>query len=341
MKSIITVGVLVLGMMVGPLTGVTSAATVTLANGDRVSGKIVSLLDGKLLVQTAYAEKPLEFVWQDVALLESDTELRVVLDSGEILRGKVSSDDDTGRLRVERPEMVAGKIPYEAVSAINPPEKNLVRLKGNISLAGNYQTGNTDKSGISVSLDGVRKDQSHRFTLGLLYNYAEEDDTISARSSFGRLKYDYFFTEHVYGYLNIEMLYDKFKDLNLRVVVGPGAGYQVWDEEKSALAFEVGVAYYNEDREFGEDDSYVTARLAALFRYAFSSGLEFSENFSYYPSLENLDIYTIRNEAALTAPAAFGWALQLKNILDYESEPASAETKKTDSTWLLGLNYAF
>jgi len=31
----------------------------------------------------------------------------------------------------------------------------------------------------------------------------------------------------------------------------------------------------------------------------------------------------------------------LKNILDYESEPSFAETKKTDSTWLLGLNYSF
>jgi len=275
MKSLIMVGMLLLVMMVGPLSRLASAASVTLANGDRVTGDIVSLQEGKLLVQTAYAEKPLEFAWQDVALLESATALKVVLDSGEILQGKVSSDDAPGQVRIERPEMAAGKIPLETVTAINPPEKKPVRLKGSISLAGTYQTGNTDKSGLSFSLDGVRKDQSHRFTLGLLYNYAKEDDTISARSSFGRLKYDYFFTEHVYGYLNIEMLYDKFRDLNLRVVVGPGVGYQVWDEEKSALAFEAGVAYYNEDREQGEDDSYVTARLAALFRYAFSSGLEF------------------------------------------------------------------
>ena len=60
----------------------------------------------------------------------------------------------------------------------------------------------------------------------------------------------------------------------------------------------------------------------------------------YYPSLEELSKYTLRNEAALTTSLAAQWALKLANIFQYNSDPVPG-IGKTDSQWLLGLQYSF
>ena len=53
------------------------------------------------------------------------------------------------------------------------------------------------------------------------------------------------FKKSLYGYLGVELLNDKFKDLNLRTTIGPGVGYQIWDDLIKLLSFEVGMSYMN------------------------------------------------------------------------------------------------
>jgi len=43
----------------------------------------------------------------------------------------------------------------------------------------------------------------------------------------------------------------------LRTIVGPGAGYQVWDDPVKFLLFEAGVSYANVDHYEGKDKDYV------------------------------------------------------------------------------------
>lgn len=61
---------------------------------------------------------------------------------------------------------------------------------------------------------------------------------------------------------------------------------------------------------------------------------------TYYPSLEKLSTYTLRNEAGLTTPLGVRWALKLANIFQYNSEPSDG-VGSTDSQWILGLQYSF
>lgn len=315
------------------------AATVTLANGDHLTGTISRLQDGKLYLQTPYAEKELEINWQDVARIESDAEVTVQLHDGEIVKGQLQPVGDGSRFSVTGATVRAEALSLAEIQAINPPDQ-VARFKGSITLGGSKQSGNTDRTSANVAVDAVRKTKRHRVTLGFLYNYASESGDLTERNTFGRLKYDYFYLDKGYVYLNTEFLNDRFKDLKLRTVVGPGAGYQLWDDDKKSLAFEGGLAYYNVDRSAGSDDSWLSARLATIFDYTFDLGPEFSDTLTVYPSLENSD-FTLRNEAAITSPVAYGWALQLRNIIEHDSNPAAPGVKKTDYSWILGLNYAF
>ena len=70
-------------------------------------------------------------------------------------------------------------------------------------------------------------------------------------------------------------------------------------------------------------------------------GLKFSETLTFYPSLENSDDYTWRSEASLSAPLTDRWAVNFKNIINYDNNPDSPDIDKTDYTWILGLNFPF
>ncbi len=212
--------------------------------------------------------------------------------------------------------------------------------KGNVTVGSNLQTGNTDRFNATVGADAVRKSEQDRYSLNFLFNYSEEDSTNTAESYYGAGKYDYFFTSRIYGYLGIELLKDKFKDISLRTVIGPGAGYQVWDEEKRSLMVEGGLAYFSDNYIDADDDDWITARLAGLLRYELLASMTFTDHLIIYPSLEDVGDFQLRNEAAVTTPLASGWAIRFANILEYNSEPPG-DIKDTDMNWILTMQYSF
>ncbi|MCX5913560.1 MAG: DUF481 domain-containing protein, partial [Deltaproteobacteria bacterium] len=308
-------------------------------NGDKLTGTVVKVEGGKLTLKTDYAGA-IEIQVDKVKKIITDNPAEVHLVGGEILKGKIKTTED-GKLAVESsPERAAATVEMSKVAAINPPPKPPAKLTGNISLGGAYQTGNTDRRSFSAAADASIKGERDRFGIRFLFNYAEEKEEVTARNTYGSLKYDYFFTKQFYGYLGLELLRDHFKDLNLRTIVGPGVGYQVWDDPVKFLFLEGGIAYYSEDRRDAQDDSWVAARLAGNFRYTLSKYLTFSDRLEFYPSLANANDFTLRNEAAILSPIGAGWSLKLANIIDYDNSPPQY-ISKTDMTWILGLQYSF
>jgi len=315
------------------------ADEIVLVNGDKLTGTVVKVEGGKLTLKTDYAGA-IEIQVDKVKKIITDNPAEVHLVGGEILKGKIKTTED-GRLAVESsPERAAATVEMSKVAAINPPPKPPAKLTGNVTLGGAYQTGNTDRKSFSAAADASIKGERDRFGVRFLFNYTEEKEEVTTRNLYGSLKYDYFFTKKFYGYLGLEMLYDPFKDLNLRTIVGPGVGYQFWDDPVKFLFLEGGIAYYSEDRRDAQDDSWVAARLAGNFRYTLSRYLTFSDRLEFYPSLANANDFTLRNEAAILSPIGAGWSLKLANIIDYDNSPPPY-ISKTDMTWILGLQYSF
>ena len=315
------------------------ADEVVLANGDKLTGTIVKVEAGKLTLKTEYAGA-IEILIDKVKKIVTDNPVEIHLTGGEVLKGKIRTTAE-GKLAVEpSPDRAASTVEMNKVVAINPPPKPPAKLTGNIALGGSLQTGNTDRRSFAAAADASIRGERDRFGVRFLFNYAEEKDEVTARNLYGALKYDYFFTKKFYGYLGLEMLKDRFKDLNLRTIVGPGVGYQIWDDPIKFLLFEAGITYYSEDRRTAEDDSWVAARLAGNFRYTLSKFLTFSDRLEIYPSLANANDFTLRNEAAILSPIGAGWSLKLANILEYDNDPPR-NVSKTDLTWILGLQYSF
>jgi len=313
------------------------ADEIVLDNGNRFTGTVTSLSGDYVTLTSDYAE-PIKIKKATIVKISTDNPVELHLSSGEIIKGKLKTGDD-GRIVVDEGEgRVASGIDLKSVTAVNPPPTG--KWQGNVSLSGNLQTGNTDRSGLSFGTEAMRRGDQDRFSMRFLYNIAEEDDAMTTRNAFGALQYDYFFTKKFYGYLGVELLNDKYKDLNLRAVVGPGVGYQVWDDLIKALSLEAGIAYFSEDYKSQEDQSWLTVRLAANYRHKLTDWLVFTDRLVLYPSLESISDFNLRNEAALLTAIGTGWSMKLADILDYSNNPP-AGTKSTDSLLTVGLQYAF
>jgi putative salt-induced outer membrane protein YdiY len=309
---------------------------VVLVNGDSLSGTIEKVAGGKLTLKTDYSG-PIDIDVSKIKKISTDAPVEVHLQSGEVLKGQLKATED-GQVIVERSgERETTSFDWKKVASINPPAS---KWTGSITLGGNSQTGNTHRNGASFIFDATRRTETDRFSLGYQFNYAHEEDAVTARNHYGYLKYDYFFTKKFYGYLAMELLSDTFRDLKLRIAVGPGVGYQIWDETIKFLFVEAGLSYVNETHKVGVDRDFLTARLGADFRYRITKLIGFTDKVTLYPRLDHVGRYLLRNEAALVAPVVSGWSMRFANILDRDSNPP-AGIKKNDIQWILGLQYSF
>ncbi len=314
------------------------ADEVVLENGDTITGKVMRIEKGVLTVSTAYSE-PVSIRTEKVLSITTEEAVEVHLSGGEVVRGRLSTTAP-GQVVVEPGEgRGAVAISWDKLESLNPPAKEF-KWTGNVSIGANSQSGNTDRTSASVGAEAVKKSDIDRATFKLLYNYAEESGSMTARNVYGMLKYDYFFSDRLYGYVSVEMLSDRFRDIKLRSIVGPGVGYQVWDDDARSLRLELGAAFFSEDLYLGTDDSWAASRAAAALRWKLSGNLEFSDSLVVNNRLDQPDDYQLRNEAAIATSLGAGWAMKLSNIVEYDSEP-SAGVKSTDLFWILALQYSF
>ncbi len=310
-----------------------------LKNMDKISGKVLTLSKGILKISTPYS-KSIELDKSQVKSLRTNHSVRVQLENGWSVKGKLNPTKD-GLYSIKGANSSRRAIiPFEEIISINAPKVKPKIWKGKVYAGGSHQTGNTDRLTISFGGEGKLKLDTERFEVKFRTIYTEEDDKITSRNTFGRGQYNHFFNDKWYGLLSLEALKDKFKNLNLRLAIGPGVGYVVWDDQVKNLSLEAGLTYFSEDLKTGVDTQFMTGRFAGIFDFQFSEILSFNNKTILFPSLENVGDYKLRNEAELNTRLAEAWALNLSHILDYDNA-APVDVKATDSIFILALQYDF
>lgn len=312
------------------------AAQIRLVNGDQLTGTILRLDQEQLVFDSELAGR-LTIPRGHIQSLTSETPLLIRLTNGAEHNGPISAERTPAALLSSHEER---RFDLAMIRAINPEPVPAKVWAGDLTFGASLKGGNSDKIGFSAGINASRRDLPHRFVLGLVGKYAETEGQVTTRNAYANLRYDYFLTPRFYPYLSAELLYDTFKNLELRSAIGPGTGYQFWDTPRSALAVETGVAFFHEKHQSGPDQSWASGRLAGHFRYAFSNNLSISEQLLIYPSLARLGQFTLRNEAAVKTPLSYGWALRLASIIEHDSHP-DLGVKRTDFDLTMGLQYSY
>lgn len=312
------------------------ADEVHLKNGDRLTGEIVNMEEGILTLKTGYGGE-IKINWNEVLSLTSDKPMAVQVPGAG--NGGVVDFFTGGRIVTQAKELgPGGAIPLSDVSAINVDP---IRYRGTVTIGGNSTQGNTETKAVNAGARLLMRADRQRLTLEAKYNYGEAGETVTARNSFGSLKYDFFLSRKVF--LNATGLLEKdtFQRLNLRTTLGAGLGYQFLDTRRTTLSWELGLAYVNEHYTNTPSTQTPSSRWGVRWEYAVVP-----DRIRLFHRHEGF--YDLNEGNALRLIAEQGVRITLyKNLffnleydLRYNTQPAPGRLK-ADEAFIFGVGYEF
>ena len=312
-------------------------------NGDRLTGKIKSAADGKILITTDVAGD----VSVDMAKVKTFTTTEPIeLHIGEknVIKTTVGSATQPGTVQAAAAGGApGGAVAIKDIKSINPPP---VKWTGAIGVNGLITRGNSNTENLGITIDAVRRAEQDRITFdaGYLYGRQKDPDT-GVRSTttdnwfiFG--KYDYFFTKKFYGFASSRFERDRIADLKLRFTPAGGVGYQ-WIEKADMHFFtEGGLAWVYEDFENADSEDHLALRLAYHIDKKINDKVNFFHDLEYLPSIEDISDYNINADAGVRVTMTKNMFTEFKIEWKFDPEPAP-DAASNDLRYILGVGWAF
>lgn len=320
-----------------------SADVVHFKSGDRLTGKIGTVADGKMTFVSKVAGK-LTLDMADIKTFATDAPVELALADGSVVLQQVAAAGE-GQVTVRPGEAAPPQtIDLAAVAKINPEKPHWT---GAVVAGALVARGNTKSETASVSADAARRTDDDRIALGGGYFFANQRDNTTRESStsednwFLKGKYDYFFSEKFYGYANIKYEKDRIADLDMRLAPGAGLGRQ-WIEKPDCNFFTEGGFSWVYERYTDPDESrtYMAARLAYHLDKAFNSHVKGFHSMELLPSLEDIEAFLVNTDVGLRAAMTERMFIEAKAQLTYNAQPAD-EREKEDLRYVLGVGVAF
>jgi len=312
-------------------------------SGDRLSGTVDNVVGGKMTFTSKVAGK-LTLNMADIKTFSTDAPIEIALADGTVHQQKVVASDEGYVSTVAGGAAQPQSIPLANVAKINPEK---VKWTGAITAGAVLNRGNTESSSANVGADATRRTDKDRTSFGAGYYYANQRDnntgknSTSADSLFLKGKYDYFFSEKIYGYGIIKYEKDRIANLDMRLAPGVGLGYQWVETPDLKFNTEGGPTYVHEVYTDPDDTrDYMAARLAYHLDKTFNDHVKGFHNLEVIPSLEDIQAVLVDTDVGLRAAMTERMFLEAKAQLAYNSQPSEGREKK-DLRYILGVGWTF
>ena len=322
------------------------ADEIIFTNGDRLTGKINHVLEGKLVFKSdVVGEVTIEM--SKIQTFSTDDPVSVHLKDDNVLLQKIVSSDP-GKFAIEGAGTVkAQEFDITTISSINPPPKPEPKWTGNISAGFTSTHGNTTTNNISASANLSKRTEKDRTKLSADYAKARQKDPDTGEKNTtedwwrSKAKYDYFFTKKLYGYLDGRYEKDAIAQLDRRVIVGSGGGYQWIESEDMSFSTEAGLAsLYEKFDDQTDSNSEISVQAGYNFDKRLMKNVKFINELTYYPSTEQFSDYFLTSTAEVRANFTETMFTNFKVIFGYDATPAIG-TGATDVKYIWGIGYNF
>lgn len=317
---------------------------VYLKNGDRLTGIIRTMADGKITVETALAGT-VEIPMENVQTISSDKPLELHLNDGTIVKQPVEKDSE-GMIKIAGSDVIDSQtLGLAEITAINPPKPESPKWKGDLSAGVTYTSGNTSNESYALSANLAKRTKKDRTTLkGDAVKKKEESDGEKVTTEdWWRIggKYDYFLHKKTYVFGEGRYETDKIAELDRRVIIGGGLGYQWIEKETQNFSTEFGAASVYEKYDTA-DDSDTKFSMQAGYHYdqQFNKTFSFIHDLTYYPSTEDFADYLVTSSAELRARINDHLFTNFKVLFDYDATPAESKGS-TDTKYMFGIGVNF
>ena len=134
---------------------------------------------------------------------------------------------------------------------------------------------------------------------------------------------------------------DRFRDIDLRTVVGGGYGYQFHDTETTRFSLKGGLDMVDVDRYESASERFAALGWHVDFMHRLAnSDIELFHVQDGYRGLSRQASVLIQTRTGMRFPLSSGFYAMTQLNLDWESDPAPGR-RQTDTKLLIGLGYAY
>ncbi len=320
---------------------------VQLPSGEWLGGEIIALYEDSLEFDSD--EMGITKIdWDDVVELRSVQVLAVRPDGGEAVVGKVLVKD--GKVTVTGDSTtVFEQAGILAITAGVPKERNF--WSGEVSGGANYQSGNTDKETFTARATVKRRTVEQRMVFDYIGNYDETEGEETENNHRLSGDWDRFVTDRFFwSPVVAEYFKDKFQNIEHRVTIGVGVGYDVIDNSTTTWRVAGGPAYtktWFQDVQPGEDDTADSPAFQGKTRFdhEVTDDIDVWVDYRFLIANEDAGSYTHRMETGIAYEIIGDLDLRVTYVWDYIKDPSEDEDgnepDKSDTQLLLGLGYSF
>jgi hypothetical protein len=332
------------------------ADQVTMKNGDRLTGAVIKK-DAKNLVFKSDIAGPVTIPWDQVASLSAETPVNVGIAGGETVLGTLATNADKsleiksgGASKTVLAEQVATirnadeQAAYERLLA--PRITDLWALTGGLNFAGTR--GNARTSTFTIPIGATRVTNSDKTMI--YFNFIKASATINnvsaqtAQAVRGGWAYNRNLTPKLFWNVFNDYEFDRFQNLDLRVVLGTGLGYGVWKSERGRLDLVGGMAWNREKFDPFPAAKFVRNAAEAYWgddlTLALNDRVSLFQGYRMFNNLSNTGAYRQNFDAGITAKLT-KWLNWNATISDrFLSNPVPGR-RKNDFLYTTGFGFAF
>lgn len=321
------------------------ADQVFLNNGDMLTGTIVQLTDSTMIFKSELAGE-VKIALADIRTIASDKLLTIHLKDGTVLHCQVSASQGS-QFEITNSTVQSQTLNTADITAINPPAKSKPKWEGQISGGITSTHGNTKSDNHSFSFRAKKRTEIDRITVNADYAKGVQENTSTGLKSTTedwwrtKAKYDYFVSEKWYGYLDGRYERDGVADLDRRMVIGLGAGWQWIETSKTQMSFELGAAsLYEKFDTQNTSNSELSLQMGYNLEHKLMDSVQFIHDLTYFPSTEKFSNYYLTTSAELRAHFSSRMFANFKTLFNYDASPATGKGN-TDIKYILGVGLDF
>jgi len=299
------------------------ADTVTLDNGDRLTGKVTQIHNGVLTIETAYAGS--------VAITQTNV-VSMTVDAAVNVRTAEKVDEragnlDTATLRDIHTLWLSGAEDPDVIPFVSP-------WNFSVAAEARHIVGNTHAT-LAVLHAEANYIRPEDYTLKLFAGAAYDKDggIVAQHNFFGGADGSRFLSEHTGLYAREELLTDRVNDIKIRSTFGAGGEYFLYKNpvpgglEMFRLRAGLGHRYERHRGVDASSDSVMTLDFGARFHKRLNDNLAWTTEITYAPAVDDFTNYLLTHDSRCGVDLVKKWNLSQEfGILHtYNSRPAAGK----------------
>jgi putative salt-induced outer membrane protein YdiY len=331
------------------------ADQIILKNGDKITGSIVKK-DGDSIVIKTESAGIVTVLWSAVEKIIADNTLNLTLTDGQVIKGKVNTDDtkvnvqtetagtvsvEKEKISVVRSQDEQTRFDLEQDRLLNPSFGDLWGGTADVGYA--LTSGNSRTSTFTASVRAAR--ETSRDKISVYANALQASNKTSgtsvstANAVWYGARYDINLNKKTFAFGSADFEHDRPQKLRFRSSFGAGLGYRAIRNDRTKLDLFGGAAYTlsyftNDTRQKG-----VELLFGDDLNVKLNSRMAFTQRAVIYPGITNKGLRSVFDASLVTSVNDWlGWHVTVGDR--YNSKPAVG-AKKSDLFFSTGLRATF